>query len=51
METCCTAAQMELIGVSADSIAFAFGIGFGAVVSVWAVGYFVALAIAMIRKG
>ena len=48
--TCCTAEQLELIGVNAQSIAYAFGWGFGAVALCWSFGFVIGVALAVIRK-
>lgn len=49
-QTCCTPEQMELIGVTAEKIAYAFGWGFGAVVLCWSFGFVIGVAILAIKK-
>lgn len=48
--TCCTPEQMELIGITAEQIAYAFGWGFGAVVLCWWGGFVIGVGISAIRK-
>jgi len=40
----------DVLGVDAESIAFAFGWGFGAVVLMWFGGYVIGVALTAIRK-
>jgi hypothetical protein len=49
-ETCCTAEQLALIGVTAADILKAYSWGFGAVVTAWFFGFCVGVAVDMIRK-
>ncbi len=39
-----------LFGVTPDTMLHVYTWGFGAVLSMWAIGYFVGLAVGMIRK-
>lgn len=49
-DTCCTAAQLALIGITPEDILYAFKWGFGAVVLCWSWGMAVAAAVDVIRK-
>jgi len=48
--TCCTVEEWELIGITAEKIAYAFGWGFGAVVFCWFFGFGIGVAVNAIRK-
>jgi hypothetical protein len=49
-QTCCTPQEWELIGITAEKIAYAFGWGFGAVVFCWFFGFGIGAAIEAIKK-
>lgn len=48
--TCCTPEQLELIGVTAESIAYAFAWGFGSVALFWSFGVVIGAAITVVKK-
>lgn len=48
--TCCTAQEWELIGITAEKIAYAFGWGFGAVVFCWFFGFGIGVAVNAIKR-
>lgn len=48
--TCCTPEQLELIGITAEQITYAFGWGFGAVVMCWFLGFGIGAALTAIKK-
>lgn len=45
-----TAADFALIGITPESIAAAFGFGFGTIVFFWFLGYCIKAALAVVRK-
>lgn len=45
-----TPADFALIGIDPETIAYVFAWGFSAVVSIWAIGFAVGVAITLIRK-
>lgn len=47
---CCTAAQLELIGVNAPDIAMAFLFGFGLVSTFWTLGFVAGACIRAIKQ-